>query len=68
VSYLALVRKTFDLPTDPIKLAWFDIGESESRMTLRSADTLHEPGERIELAFDHGNLLLDALRVARRSE
>ena len=40
VAYVALVRKTFDLPQGPIRLAWFDIGESESRIMLGSANTL----------------------------
>ena len=67
VAYLALVRKTFELPQDSIRLAWFDIGEGEQGLNLRATDTLHESGQRIELAFDHGSLLLQALRVAEQT-
>ena len=64
VAYLALVGKTFELPEAAGKQAWFDIAEGEGRLILRRADTL-ERDEDIELAFDHSNLLLEAIRIAK---
>ena len=68
VAYLALVRETFPLPEGSGKLAWFDIGEREARVILRAEDTLLDSDGGIELAFDHGDLLLAAIRIAQRAE
>ena len=68
VAYLALVRQTFPLPKGSGKLAWFDIGEGEEGIILRAEGTLLESGEGIELAFDHGDLLLEAIRIANRAK
>ena len=66
VAYLALVGKTFKLPDAAGKLAWFDIAEGKGRLILRRADTL-ERDEGIELAFDHSDLLLESLRIAKQA-
>ena len=64
VAYLALVRTTFELPGDSSKLAWFDVGDAKKGLVLPATDTLRESGQGIELAFDHGSVLREALRVA----
>ena len=68
VAYLALVETPFGLPDGPSQLAWFDIGEGETQIILRAADTTVESREDVELAFDHRDLLLEAIRVAKQAE
>ena len=66
VAYLALVRTAFELPGDSSKQAWFDVDDAKKGLILRAPDTLPDDGPGIELAFDHGSVLREALRVATR--
>ena len=67
VAYLALVGKPFELPEAAGKLAWFDIADGTGRPSLRRSDARLERDKDIELAFDHRDLLLEALRIAKQA-
>ena len=68
VAYLALVARTFQLPQDSGTMRWFDIREGEQGLILRATDAIQGSGQRIELAFDHGMLLMKALRAAQEAK
>lgn len=68
VAYLALVETPFALPEGASTVAWFEIGEGEAQIILRAVDNTIDSGEEVELAFDHRDLLLEAIRVAQQAE